>query len=236
MFNKPNRALTACFYTLSVSLLLTACFAKEKEKVLTEETAEPKLPYYNSPDFKPYWINDAGELKKTIQHQLGKFSFTNQHNQLITEQAVKGKIHVADFFFTSCGSICPLMSNQFERLQASFLNDEKVTLLSFSVDPRNDTLESLQNYASQHHAKTGKWHLLTGNKKELYTLARTFYFAEKEEGLNKNPDQFLHTENFILVDEQGYIRGIYNGTLPEETNRLTKDIYKLEREVRSLVQ
>ena len=210
-------------------VLIVSCNATP-QKVKEAEIPAVSLPYYQSPDYKPYWITGKDELNMTVKHRLGEFAFMNQDGEVVTQEAVKGKIHVANFFFTTCPSICPAMIGQFERLQDSLKENDNVLLLSYTVDPATDTVACLKAYGQQHHLIKDKWHLLTGNKEELYAIGRTFYFAEKEEGIGKNSEQFLHTENFILVDASGYIRGIYNGTMPEETNRLIKDIRNLELE------
>jgi protein SCO1/2 len=208
------------FFVLPI-LFLLSCGQKD--------TAE-KLPYYNSPDFTPHWFEDKDSMKKNIAHTVGSFSCFNQEGKIITEQHIQDKIHVANFFFTTCPGICPRMTNQFERIQQHFRKDDAVMLLSFSVTPDIDSIQKLAEYAQKHQALSDKWHLLTGNKNEIYTLARKSYFAEQEIGYDKDSTRFLHSEYFILVDPGRYIRGIYNGTDPEETNRLIADIHKLKEE------
>ena len=192
----------------------------------TESTA---LPYYNSPDFTPYFINDTNEVSSKITHTIANFSFTDQDGKKITNEDVKGKIHVADFFFTSCGSICPKMTAQLKRVQSAFENDDKVVLLSYSVTPWLDSVSRLKKYAEHKGVDSKHWHLLTGKRSEIYSLARRSYFAEEQTGYSKDSSEFLHTEHFILVDQSGRIRGVYNGTLPLEAERLISDIKELEK-------
>jgi protein SCO1 len=227
MLNKIKPGTALLLLVALAGATVTACSTKTEGK---EELAAQTLPYYQSPDFNPYWVQSKQDRETTVRHRLRPFSFHNQNGDTVTERTVLGRIHVADFFFTRCPSICPRMSNQFEVLQKEFMNDNDVILLSYTVDPENDSLPALKAYAELHGVKAEKWHLLRGDKRSVYSLGRTFYFAEKEEGYSKNPDQFLHTENFVLVDRGGYIRGIYNGTMPEETDRLIRDIATLKKE------
>lgn len=204
---------------LMAGILLNAC-----------APGEQRLPFYNTPDFTPYWMEDGTNVSKTITHRIRDFTFTNQEGKPVTRQSVDGKIHVANFFFTICPSICPKMTNHFERVQQAFRNEEDVVLLSFSVTPWIDSVARLKEFAEEHHVMPGKWHLLTGNETEIYSMARTSYFAEELPGFNKDSTEFLHTENFILVDRTGRIRGIYKGTIELDTKRLIEDIEVLLKE------
>ncbi len=194
---------------------------------------EEQLPYYTTPDFTPHWIEDITEVEKEIPHRIGNFSFSDQENRIVSQEDVKGKIHVANFFFTTCPSICPKMTIQFESIQKAFKKDDELVLLSYSVTPWIDSTEKLKKYAEFYNIIPGKWHLLTGKKSEIYELARKSYFAEEEIGFTKDSTEFLHTEHFILVDQSGRIRGIYNGTLSLETERLIGDIRILQSEKKS---
>lgn len=186
------------------------------------------LPFYNSADFTPEWISkDQTEYAQI--HRIADFSFKNQEGQLISNQALMGKIYVADFFFTSCPSICPKMTSNLTRVQEEFRGDTDVQLLSYSVMPWVDSVSVLKSYAEIKGIDIRQWNLLTGAQEDIYDLARTSYFAEREIGIDKNSDEFLHTENFILVDGKGRIRGVYNGTLPVEVTRLITDIKTLKK-------
>ena len=186
------------------------------------------LPYYNSADFTPEWIEESQSEYHDI-HQIADFSFKNQDDKLISNETLMGKIYVADFFFTSCPSICPKMTSNLSRVQEEFIGDTGVQLLSYSVMPWVDSVAVLKSYAEIKGINSDQWNLLTGAKEDIYQLARTSYFAEKEIGLSREANEFLHTENFILVDEEGRIRGVYNGTLALEVTRLITDIKTLRK-------
>jgi protein SCO1/2 len=185
------------------------------------------LPYYNTPDFTPQWLNEK-EAATVITHTIDSFKFQNQKGETISNENLKGKIHVANFFFTSCPSICPKMTIEFQSIQKAFEKETDVILLSYSVTPWRDSVAKLEEFAKNHSVLPGKWHLLTGEKSKIYSLARQSYFAEEEIGYTKDSTEFLHTEHFILVDKTGRIRGIYNGTLTLETERLIADIRTLK--------
>ena len=207
---------------LASSIFLTLVISCNKTDV-------EKLPFYNSPDFTPEWIKNGSGANGEI-HNIAPFSFTNQNNETVTQETFSNKIYVADFFFTSCPGICPKLTKNMSDLQEYFINDEEILLLSHTVTPWMDTVAQLKNYAENNDIIDGKWHLVTGDQEKLYTIARKYYFAEMDEGYNKTADDFLHTENFILVDKQRRIRGVYNGTLSVNVNRLIKDIELLKHE------
>jgi protein SCO1/2 len=190
--------------------------------------ANSTLPFYNTADFTPEWIS-TDHAAYTALHTIAPFSFTNQNGKTITQAALADKIYVASFFFTTCAGICPKMTRQMLKLQDAFKNDPNIVLLSHSVMPATDTVPVLNHYAQRNQIQSGKWHLLTGPRDVIYRLARTSYFADKDVA-TAGPDDFLHTENFILVDKQQRIRGVYNGTLPLDTKRLIEDILILKAE------
>ncbi|TAF66122.1 MAG: SCO family protein [Cytophagales bacterium] len=194
----------------------------------TSNTAQStSLPYYNTPDFTPIFINQPQEVAQKIPHQIANFRVYNQKNELITEALITGKVHVASFFFSSCGGICPQMMKNMKTVAQKFQKNPKVIFLSFSVAPWIDSVEKLNKYAKKQQIEGYHWHLLTGNKGEIYQLARQSYFAEEQLGYTKDSTEFLHTEHFLLVDTQKRIRGIYNGTLALEMEQLSKDIEQL---------
>lgn len=206
-----------------IILLLVACNNGK------DQNAE-RLPYYNTPDFTPHFLQNDAEVEKQITHRIANFSFTDQENKVVTQENVNGKIHVANFFFTTCPSICPKMASQLETVQQTFEDEDDVLILSYSVTPWIDSVPQLKKYAEFHNVHPKKWHLLTGNKSEIYELARKSYFAEDDIGLTKDSTEFLHTDHFVLIDPAGRIRGIYNGTLSLETERLIADIQMLQKE------
>jgi protein SCO1/2 len=179
------------------------------------------LPYYDTPDFTPQFA------KKETGHTIANFSFTDQNGKQITAQTIEGKIHVADFIFTSCGSICPVMT---ENLQAVSNSCKDVVLLSYTVTPWIDSVAKLKKYTIAKNITNPNWHFLTGSQSAIYNLARTSYFAEEDIGFTKDSTEFLHTEHIILVDKNKRIRGIYNGTLKLEIEQLIKDIARLKSE------
>ena len=159
----------------------------------------------------------------TVFHTIKNFSFKNQHNEIITHKNIEGKIFVCDYFFTTCKSICPIMSNQMERVQEAYKNNATVLILSHTVNPEEDSVDVLNQYAIYHKAIKGKWHFLTGNKVDLYKQARVSYLLDAEEG-NGGEEDFIHTDKFALVDWNGTIRGYYTGIDSIEVSKLIVDI------------
>ncbi|MES2376337.1 MAG: SCO family protein [Bacteroidota bacterium] len=188
------------------------------------------LPYYNTPEFSPMFLSSRADVESKITHTIGRFTFVNQDGDTLTEKAIKGKIHVADFIFTSCGNICPMMTDQMGRIGKAFENDTSVVILSYTVTPWIDNPARLKKYKADKGIKKNNWYFLTGNKAAIYKLARQSYFAEESLGFTKDSTKFLHTEHFLLVDATQRIRGIYNGTLQLEAEQLIKDIKELKRE------
>ncbi|QKJ31669.1 SCO family protein [Mucilaginibacter mali] len=201
-------------------LMLSGCYSKK---------ADDNLPFYNTPDFTPVWLN-RGDNGYDKVHTIAPFSFTNQLGQSISNNQLKGKIYVANFFFASCGSICPKMMDNLGDVQQAFLHDDKVRMVSHSVTPGRDSVPVLFKYAAERQINNNKWWLLTGNKDAIYKLARQSYFADDETGYSKTANEFLHTENVLLIDGHGRIRGVYNGTLKLEMVNLIKHIRQLELE------
>jgi protein SCO1 len=168
----------------------------------------------------------------TIYHTIGDFEFTNNYGEKISNQTVKNKIYVADFFFATCQSICPEMSSNMVLVQKAFDKDDSVLILSHSVNPMHDTVEVLNQYAKTYGAKKNKWHFLTGNKKQIYALAKESYLVNALED-DGSEEGFLHSELFLLVDTKGRIRGMYDGTDKVEVNKLIADIKLLKQETAS---
>ncbi|MDW8851583.1 SCO family protein [Flavobacterium sp. MMLR14_040] len=186
------------------------------------------LPIYNPADVNPELVDSTVQYKSKY-HTIADFSFVNQNGDTITQKNYEGKIYVADFFFTTCGSICPKMTTNLEEVQKAVLNNPKVMLLSHTVFPEVDSIPVLKEYAIKHHVVDSKWNLVTGDKKDIYTMARKSYLAVK---LGR-PDQLydmVHTENFVLVDQKRRVRGFYDGTNKEEIKRLLEDIDFLSKE------
>jgi len=174
-------------------------------------------------------ISKVGDKVDTIYHTIGSFTLTNQFNETITDSVTKNKIYVADFFFATCQSICPKMSHQLRRVQDTFLSKEDFLILSHTVNPDHDNPEVLRTYGDKYGAIKGKWHLLTGDKKQIYDLARFHYLVNADETEGEG-DLFIHSEFFLLIDKDKRIRGIYDGTDSLQVNQLIKDIRLLDKE------
>jgi protein SCO1/2 len=156
-------------------------------------------------------------------HKIKDFSMKNQNGETITQEFYNDKIYVADFFFTTCPTICPIMTENMGYIQEKIKNDSDVLLLSFSVTPEIDTVEQLKKYSLEKNVIDSKWNLVTGNKKDIYNLARTSYLVAKTNGDGGKYDM-IHTENFVLVDKEKRIRGFYDGTNSKEMDQLLNDI------------
>lgn len=187
------------------------------------------LPFINKPDFTPEWINASDSGYQNI-HTIPAFEFTDQDGNMVTEKTVQNKIYVANFMFTSCGSICPKMTDNLKIIQTKYLDDPSILILSHSVTPERDSVPVLRKYATTKGIVSGKWHLLTGDVKAIYAIAKKDYYAGNVIGYYGTQNDFLHTENCLLIDKERRIRGVYNGTLPLEMERLIADIETLKNE------
>jgi len=185
------------------------------------------LPVKKLPIYQPAMVNFE-LVDSTIQHQkkyhrIADFSLTNQNGKTVTQNDFKGKIYVADFFFTTCPTICIAMTDNLIKVQEKIKNNSNVMLLSHSVTPKMDSVAQLKKYALEKGVIDNKWHLVTGDKKLIYELARKSYLAVKEDG-DGGPFDMIHTENFILVDPESRIRGFYDGTDLNEIDRLLEEL------------
>lgn len=186
------------------------------------------LPVYQ-PAMVNYELVDSTLQHIKKFHQIAPFRLTNQNGKIITQRDYQDKIYVADFFFTTCPTICPKMTENMALIQARILDDSQVKLLSFSVTPQIDSVAQLKRYAIEKEVNDQKWNLVTGDKKEIYTLARKSFLAVKEDG-DGGPFDMIHTENFILVDPEKRIRGFYDGTDIKAMEELLQDITTLKQE------
>jgi protein SCO1/2 len=189
---------------------------------------EKKLPVY-----QPSMVNSE-LVDTTVQfvrkyHKISDFSLLNQNGETITQDTYKNKIYIADFFFTTCLTICPIMTDHMLEIQERLKNDPDVLLLSHSVIPVADSVPQLKKYALEKGVNDAKWNLVTGDKKQIYELARKSYLATKTDG-DGGPYDMIHTENFILVDKEKRIRGFYDGTNAEAIDNLLEDIKILKAE------
>ncbi len=180
------------------------------------------LPIYNPSDVNPELV-DSTVQHVSKYHTIADFKFTNQNGETVTQKNYEGKIYVADFFFTTCPTICPIMQDNMVVLQQEFKDNPNVMLLSHTVMPHIDSVPVLKKYAIEKGVIDSKWNLVTGDKKDIFYIARKSYLAVKTETEGELYDM-VHTENFILVDEQKRVRGFYDGTNKEEIKRLIEDI------------
>ncbi|WP_445735771.1 SCO family protein [Mariniflexile sp.] len=215
------------FFLIS-SVLFTGCKNSNKQEHHTEQHLA--LPYYNDPTFTPVFIQDASSVPNEITHTIDDFEFLNQDSVLVNQDIIENKIHVANFIFTSCGSICPIMTDHLKIVSDSLQNNKDIIFLSYSVTPWIDTPSVLNAYKKNNDITNTNWQFLTGSKSEIYKLARQSYYAEEDIGFNRDSTEFLHTEHFILVDKTKRIRGVYNGTLTLDMKALINDINTLQNE------
>jgi len=188
--------------------------------------SKPKpLKIYNPTDINPKLVDES--LQGTSKnHKVGEFSLTDQDGKTVTPTDFEGKIYVTDFFFVTCPTICPKMTDQMLRVYEEFNENSDILLLSHTVMPEEDSVPVLKEYANKFNISSEKWKLVTGDKKHIYGLARKTYFAAVTEG-DGGVDDFIHTENFVLVDKEKRLRGFYDGTSKKDVDRLIKDIYTL---------
>lgn len=167
--------------------------------------------------------------KDTVYHQIANFKFVNQDSVTVTNETFSDKIYVADFFFTSCRTICPVMKTQMLRVYDSIKNDPQVLIISHTIDPEYDTVGLLHDFADRLGVKSDKWHFVTGEKDSIYSIAQRSYFATAMEDKTE-ADGFIHSGAFLLIDKERRIRGKYDGTKEDDVNRLLGDIERLEKE------
>ncbi len=202
-----------------------SCETRTKEK----ESRVDRLPYYEEATFTPRWLSYE-EVESPDFHRVREFQLINQEGDTITRNTFEGKVYVTDFFFSYCPGICPKMTSNMATLQREFLNDDEVLLLSHTVTPGHDSVATLKRYARKHDINSEKWHLATGDRDLIYELGRHTYFIEEDLGLEKKENEFIHTENFVLVDQKGYLRGIYNGLNKASIEQLIADIKTLKKD------
>lgn len=190
------------------------------------------LPVINPIDVSEEMV-DPELLRVGYGHKIGSFSFLDQDGKTFTNKNVNGKVYVAEYFFTTCKTICPQMNSQMRKVQKEFKGKRDFEIVSFTVDPETDTVEQLKRYAMSHSADPNQWHFLTGEKEDLYALARKSFFVLKPAEAENQGDvgsDFIHTNNFVLVDKEMRIRGYYDGTSSKEVDKLIKDIRLLLKE------
>ena len=232
LYSKFELKMDLKFFKKSIpTLVIMAVFSAGMiYAIYTLLTPEKKLPIFNPSDVNPKLVDESVKHIRR-NHKVADFKLINQNGDTITQKDYEGKIYVADFFFTRCLTICPVMTNNMEKLQEIFKNDDDVMFLSHSVTPVIDSVSVLKSYAIAKGVIDKKWNVTTGSKKHIYELARKSYFAVLEDGDGGLQD-FIHTENFILVDKKKQIRGFYDGTNNEDITRLAADIKLLQNETK----
>ena len=193
---------------------------------------KPKeLKVYNPIDLNPLLVDES--LRNVDKfHRVGSFNLTDQDGNKVTENDFKDKIYITDFFFVTCPTICPKMTKQMDRVYHEFEKNDDIAFLSHTVMPESDSVPVLKEYADEIGASSEKWKFVTGDRKQIYNLARKTYFAAITEG-DGGPDDFVHTENFVLVDKEKKLRGFYDGTSKVDVDRLITDIYALLEEYKN---
>jgi protein SCO1/2 len=186
-----------------------------------------KVPRPKPP--RPMFAKGLDENGDTLYHSVPQFKLQTQFGDTLFSDSLRGKIYVVDFFFTTCPGICPKLTSQMQRVQKNFIKDEKIKLVSISVDSQKDTVPALKNYAESYQAIPGKWYFLRGNQQEVFDLAQKGFFVTAKE--DDGPEDFIHSEKFILVDYNGNIRGYYNGLDSSSVNKLMGDMVLLLRDV-----
>ena len=183
---------------------------------------EKVLPIFNPADVNSELV-DSTVQHVGKYHTIADFSFTNQNGKTVTQKDYEGKIYVADFFFTTCQTICPIMTTNMTEVQKAFSKNPKVMILSHTVTPEIDSVPVLKQYALKQNVDDSKWNMVTGDKKDIYYIARKSYLAVKT-GKPEEMYDMVHTENFVLVDTKKRVRGFYDGTKKEDVQRLIEDI------------
>lgn len=168
------------------------------------------LPYYNAEDFTPHWL-DAGAPELEGFHAIPDFSFVNQDGKTVSSDTYNDKVYVASFFFTSCPGICPTLTIKLSLIQKTFFDNDQVRILSHSAMPEVDQVPVLRAYAETHKIHSKKWDLVTGPKTDIYSIAKSAYFASEDMGEPEGAGDFLHTEKLLLIDKNKHIRGVYSG-------------------------
>jgi len=211
-------------------LVFISLFMSCRDSVVREKTSRVQsLPYYKDASFTPNWLA-TNSAETNAFHSIPDFKLVNQLGDTITHSTFDNSIYVTDFFFTICPGICPKMTDNMLILQDTFLEDDEVRFLSHSVTPKRDSVSVLREYANNKGIIANKWHLVTGDRAQIYDLGRNHYFIEENLGLERDDDDFLHTENFLLIDKNKHIRGIYNGLNQSAIVQLIADIKTLKKE------
>ena len=188
--------------------------------VACQPGTEERLPYLGRKE-----ING----QDTTYHTISDFKFVNQDSNVVTHKTFQGQIYVSDFFFTTCPTICPIMKTQMLRVYEQFKDNDQVSILSHTIDPKHDTVGVLKEFAARLGVESGKWHFVTGEKEEIYKIGQTSYMVSAVEDPNE-PGGFIHSGAFILIDKQRRVRGVYDGTKEDQVDKLMGDMLVLLKE------
>lgn len=217
MVAQSNYRKLPLIYWLSISSLVAISSCDNK----TDDGK--KLPILGRKEVVQKEVNGE-DVSDTVYHTIDDFAFVDQDSTIITPVTFKDKVYVADFFFTSCPTICPVMKSEMLRVYEKFIDNDDVLLLSHTIDPEYDTVALLKDYAERLGVENNKkWHFVTGEKEDIYDIGQNSYMVTAMED-GSEPGGFLHSGAFILVDKKSRVRGIYDGTKEEEVNKLIKDI------------
>ncbi|MEL7296575.1 MAG: SCO family protein [Pseudomonadota bacterium] len=211
-----RRPLRACKQTaLAVALVIGV--------TATPVVATEALPYYADAAFTPLWLT-AAEAERQRIHRIPEFAFRNQYGDVVDQDAVAGQVVVANFFFATCSGICPMIRDRLQAVQTAYTGVDDVVILTHTIRPTVDTEAVLKAYARINNIQANKWHLLRGERDALYDFAQRAYFANEDLGKPQADDNFLHSENVLLIDRRGHIRGVYNGLSETAIEHLVADI------------
>ena len=193
--------------------------------IISCSSQNEKLPILGRREIKN--VEFEGKIKAdTVFHSIPDFAFTNQDGNTVTQDTFNDKIYIADFFFTSCPTICPVMKSQMLRVYEKYIDIDEVLILSHTIDPKHDTVEVLADFADRLRVSSNKWHFVTGNQERIYDIGQNSYMVTSREDPDE-PGGFLHSGAFLLIDKQRRIRGIYDGTKEDKVDQLLEDIDKL---------
>ena len=213
--------LSACAFATLMATLLTSCSGTN-----SRNHANGELPILGNREVTEFEM-EGKTVTDTIYHRIAAFSFTNQEGKTITNESLHGKVYVADFFFTTCPTICPIMKTQMLRVYERFKDEPRFQILSHTLDPVHDTPELLKDYASKIGVEDDKtWHFLSGDQEKIFEIGQTSYLTTAMSDQNE-PGGILHSGAFVLIDQEGRIRGVYDGTKEDQVDRLMRDVPKL---------
>lgn len=203
--------------------------AKQSGRLNFARQPTKTLPYFIGSDLNPIWLKETDpKMNQTLK--IAEFSFKNQLNRPITHEEMNKRISIVNFFFTSCGGYCPRIMKNLEPVQKTFLKENDIQILSYSVTPVHDTPSVLEKFGKERGIHPHKWKLITGNREKIYELARTSYFADTKTELAQGEKEFIHSEHVYLIDSNRRIRGIYNGNNPNSITQLIQDAQSLKKE------